>query len=156
MCEIKVANRREDLYGNRGERGDAHEVFDVSHSDNVLDSLVSPLLSGLDREKEMSAMVSALAHVVAGDVSGGQTAMEGGVSGGDEQRNSGDQQRPESVATVSRGYTDFPIGGFNFGVPLGKYYVCDSAISLFHFCYSTSGRSLVPLVVHGAHHIALV
>ncbi|XP_051140708.1 ethylene-responsive transcription factor ABR1-like [Andrographis paniculata] len=103
MCEIKVANRRDDFQGKRGESSDdAHEVFDVRGNSNVWDSLASPLLPGIDRQREMSAMVLALSRVV----SGGRD--EGAV----EQINGGDQQRPEFVAA------DIPIAPFNLAASL--------------------------------------
>lgn len=49
------------------------------------DSSFSSMFSGLDREEEMSVMVSALAHVVAGDVrveAGGGGNGGGGGGGG--------------------------------------------------------------------------
>ncbi|KAL0448519.1 UNVERIFIED_CONTAM: Ethylene-responsive transcription factor ABR1 [Sesamum latifolium] len=135
MCVFKVANQREDFY--RGENGDEDEVFDGRNE--LLESLVSPMLSGLNREQEMSAMVSALAHVVAGDVSEeaveGVAAAGGGGAGGGSSSSSackrgrdelssggggGDQQFSDSsVARVCRGYSDhFSIGNPTLGASL--------------------------------------
>nr|GLL19576.1 ethylene-responsive transcription factor ERF110-like [Ipomoea trifida] len=59
MCIGKVANPRDRTRG--GSRG-SEDPDDVMR----LESLVSPMFSGLDREHEMSVMVSALTDVVAG------------------------------------------------------------------------------------------
>ncbi|KAL2240179.1 ethylene-responsive transcription factor ABR1-like [Sesamum indicum] len=132
MCVFKVANQREDFY--RGENGDEDEVFDGRNE--LLESLVSPMLSGMNREQEMSAMVSALAHVVAGDVS--EDAVEGvaaaggsGAGGGSSSSackrgrdelssGGGDQQFSDSsVSRVCRGYSDhFSIGNPSLGASL--------------------------------------
>ncbi|CDP12852.1 unnamed protein product [Coffea canephora] len=58
MCVFEVANSGKRARGeNRG--GDGEK--------SLLESLVSPMLSGFDREQENSAIVSALARVVAGE-----------------------------------------------------------------------------------------
>ncbi|KAI3451048.1 hypothetical protein Pfo_007713 [Paulownia fortunei] len=127
MCLFKVANPREDFYPRkRGENREGNELFDGENS--VLESLISPMLSGLNREQEMSAMVSALAHVVAGDVS--EEAVEGGAAGGGGGGGSGssssackrgrDEQSSvsESVARVCRAYSDFAIGSSHLGASL--------------------------------------
>ncbi|CAI9766984.1 unnamed protein product [Fraxinus pennsylvanica] len=115
MCVFKVANSRKNS----------------AQSTRRNDPLES-LLSGFDREQEMSAMVSALAHVVAGNVSqeaaqpgdsdsrGGGAAVSGGSSTsacslgvGDKRKreeNSSHEQASASVATVYRAYNDFTIG----------------------------------------------
>ncbi|KAK4417353.1 Ethylene-responsive transcription factor ABR1 [Sesamum alatum] len=123
MCVSKVANQREDFYRG-GENGDEDEVFDVRNNE-LLESLVSPMLSGLNREQEMSAMVSALAHVVAGDVSqeaveGVAAAGDGGAGGGSSssacKRGRDEQFSDSSVARVCRGFSDhFSIGNSSLG-----------------------------------------
>lgn len=147
MCVFKVANPREGFNPRkRGDNRDGNELFDDVN--NVLDSLVSPMLSGLNREQEMSAMVSALAHVVAGDVS--EETVEGGAAGGGgggggggssssackrgrgEQSSVSDQQSSESVAKVCRGYSDFSIGSSNLGASLGNYFATQLFIFPFY------------------------
>ncbi|XP_047971783.1 ethylene-responsive transcription factor ABR1-like isoform X2 [Salvia hispanica] len=78
--------------------------------DETMDSsLYSPMLYGFDREQEMSVMVSALAHVVAGDeaVGGG-----GGDGDGDDNGSGG------SSSTCKRGRSDIDeleqYGDFHF------------------------------------------
>ncbi|KAK6150550.1 hypothetical protein DH2020_015482 [Rehmannia glutinosa] len=73
----------------------------------------------------MSAMVSALAHVVAGDVTqgGGASAGGGGGDGGSSSSSSAckrgrDDEHYYSVARVCRGYSDFAIGTSNLGPSL--------------------------------------
>lgn len=96
MCELKVANPRKS-----SELG--KEAFDDGVN-NALDSLISPLLSGLNREQEMSAMVSALAHVVAGDVAEGGAAA---ASGGACKRGREEQASESAVPRFCRGFSDF-------------------------------------------------
>ncbi|CAI9780967.1 unnamed protein product [Fraxinus pennsylvanica] len=112
MCVFKVANSRPNN----------------SQSTRRNDRLES-LLPGFNREEEMSAMVSALSHVVAGNVSqevaqpadGGGAAVSGGSSPacslgvGDkrkrEENSSSHEQVSESVARVCSAYNNFTIGG---------------------------------------------
>lgn len=58
MCIFKVANSGKRIKG---------ETTGGDGENSLLESLVSPMLSGFDREQENSAIVSALAHVVAGE-----------------------------------------------------------------------------------------
>lgn len=81
MCVFKVANPRENV-GQRGGNGDRDELF---QSGNRLDFM--PMLSGMNRDQEMAAMVSALARVVAGDNDG--TVADGGGGGGNVRSGSG-------------------------------------------------------------------
>ncbi|XP_073024384.1 ethylene-responsive transcription factor ABR1-like [Primulina eburnea] len=74
MCVFKVANPKENIRQSGG-NDDRDELFE---SGNRLDFM--PMLSGLNREQEMSAMVSALARVVAGDNDG--ALADGGGGGG--------------------------------------------------------------------------
>ncbi|KAJ4887626.1 Ethylene-responsive transcription factor ABR1 [Raphanus sativus] len=86
MCTLKVANQ-EDKVGKKAEfttREDDHRTLSdidqwfylfpaednhLHHRDNALTPpSSSSLMSSSDREKEMSAIVSALTHVVAGNV----------------------------------------------------------------------------------------
>ncbi|KAI3461977.1 hypothetical protein Pfo_018640 [Paulownia fortunei] len=122
MCVLKVANPRENNPRKRGENRERNELFEGGNESN---SLVSPMFSGPNRQQEMSAMVSALAHVVAGDVSREAVEMAdgaaGGVGGGGggsssackrgrEEPSSMTEQFPESAARACRSYTDFSIG----------------------------------------------
>lgn len=100
MYMLKVANPRKS-----SELG--KEKFDDDGVNNALDSLISPLLSGLNREQEMSAMVSALAHVVAGDVVEGGAAA---VSGGACKRGREEQPSESAVTRFCRGFSDFSVG----------------------------------------------
>lgn len=70
MCVSKVANPGEGKSFGRG--GD----YGTEERNRVWESLVSPMLSGFDRERENSAIVSALAHVVAGDETTGDDNQE--------------------------------------------------------------------------------
>ncbi|CAI9777602.1 unnamed protein product [Fraxinus pennsylvanica] len=99
---------------------------------NVLDSFFSP---GFNKEQEMSAMVAALTHVVAGDVNEEVVAEAGGGSGGggstaaasstsawawsvgdkrgrEEQMN---EKFSEPVPTVCSEYSNFSIGSSSIG-----------------------------------------
>ncbi|KAL8473742.1 hypothetical protein ACS0TY_030549 [Phlomoides rotata] len=109
MCLLKVANSKEDLNWKRNRGGNDDDDDELN---NVLDSLISPMLSGFNREREMSAMVSALAHVVAGDVSGDAAEGGGGSSTACKRaRDNDEHQASDSVTRVCRGYTaDFSIG----------------------------------------------
>ncbi|CAH8319225.1 unnamed protein product [Eruca vesicaria subsp. sativa] len=98
MCVLKVANP-EDNVGKKAEfttreddqwfylfaAGDNH----LHHRDNslTLPSSSSSLMSSFDREREMSAIVSALTHVVAGNVPPHQF-VGGGGGGGEGTSNS--------------------------------------------------------------------
>ncbi|KAK6125743.1 hypothetical protein DH2020_040517 [Rehmannia glutinosa] len=119
MCVLKVANSRKDFYPKKRDEiennRDENELF--------LDSLVLPMVSGLNREQEMSAMVSALAHVVAGDVTQGGASTAGGGGGGSSSSSACKRGRDDEhyysdqshVARVCRGYSDFAIGTSNLG-----------------------------------------
>ncbi|XP_047973533.1 ethylene-responsive transcription factor ABR1-like [Salvia hispanica] len=76
---------------------------------NALDSLL--ISSGFSRETEMSAMVSALSHVVAGR--GGTEVPPD--AGGACKRARDDAEPSESLARFCRGYTDFPLRTSNLG-----------------------------------------
>lgn len=110
---------------------------------NVLDSLFSP---GFNKKQEMSAMVAALTHVVAGDVKeevleagggsvgGGGTGVASSTSarswsvgdkrGREEQMN---EQFSEPVPTICSEYSNFSIGSSSTGT--GRTY--SKFISLF-------------------------
>ncbi|EYU31118.1 hypothetical protein ABFS82_08G235800 [Erythranthe guttata] len=132
MCVFnKVANPRDEFYPKK--RGEIinnvnSELFDHGggRENRVLDSLVSPMFSGFNREQEMSAMVSALAHVVAGDEGGAAAAAAVGGSSSsssackrrrDEEPNT-QYYSEKSVARVCRPppppYADSSIGSSNF------------------------------------------
>ncbi|KAG9151730.1 hypothetical protein Leryth_002020 [Lithospermum erythrorhizon] len=70
MCVInKVAtSRTKERKGGNGnnEEEENRRIVWEGDENNMLDSLVSPMLCGFNRQLEMSAMVSALTHVVAG------------------------------------------------------------------------------------------
>lgn len=59
MCIYKVANSRDKISNRR-----RHEDWDRDDNYNVLESMFS---GNINREQEMSVMVSALKHVVAGE-----------------------------------------------------------------------------------------
>lgn len=69
MCGFKVANSREEHSHGRKAWSSSSSSRRRNHHGNDLDSLVAPsMVSGLNREQENSAIVSALKHVlVAGD-----------------------------------------------------------------------------------------
>lgn len=69
-------------------------------------SLFSPMLSAFDRELEMSVMVSALAHVVAGD----EPTVAGGGGGGSS---SACKRGPQEQHSSSKGHDlpSYAIGG---------------------------------------------
>ncbi|XP_057775156.1 ethylene-responsive transcription factor ABR1-like [Salvia miltiorrhiza] len=134
MCVSKVANPRKSVGENRDKGND--DLFDHDLViNNALDSMISPLLSGFSREREMSAMVSALAHVVAGDVAGeGEAAAEGGGGGGSACKRGRDEQlQPsESVTRFCRGYTDFAIGSSNLGEAAGTSIIASTAAAAIY------------------------
>ncbi|KAA8546957.1 hypothetical protein F0562_003386 [Nyssa sinensis] len=124
ICLFKVANSR-----NSGKcarlptRGEERETDGIEGGIHVLlESVVAPMISGYNREREMSAMVSALTHVVAGEVTqddivGGTvtsyTASDSGACsvsslwGVGEKRGreeEGGGQFSESVSRISRAY----------------------------------------------------
>ncbi|XVE86621.1 hypothetical protein DITRI_Ditri18aG0048700 [Diplodiscus trichospermus] len=74
MCEkiTKVANKKERVVENsRGGVGDQYNQWFLMHQPTLMREeglSSSSMLSRVGREREMSAMVSALTHVVAGDV----------------------------------------------------------------------------------------
>lgn len=121
-----MANLGENKFRKRGETRERNdELFEGGNV--ILDSMLSPMFSGLNKEQEMSVMVSALAHVVAGDdvseeaVEG--AAGRGGGGGGsssackrgrEDQQSSVIEQLPESVARVCRGFSHLPIGNTTF------------------------------------------
>ncbi|KAH6808230.1 hypothetical protein C2S51_029338 [Perilla frutescens var. frutescens] len=71
----------------------------------------SPILSGFNREQEMSVMVSALAHVVAGgDVREEEAAGSGG--GGSSSACKRGREEQQSSATVAH----FPYGNTNYAM----------------------------------------
>ncbi|XP_042023660.1 ethylene-responsive transcription factor ABR1-like isoform X2 [Salvia splendens] len=79
---------------------------------NALDSLlISP---GFSRETEMSAMVSALSHVVAG---GSSTPDAGSPC----KRARDDAEPSESLARFCRGYTDFSLPTSNLAAAIYSY-----------------------------------
>ncbi|CAA0839202.1 Ethylene-responsive transcription factor ERF112 [Striga hermonthica] len=106
MRVLKVANSREDPYYDPKRVDD--EVF--GSENERLNSLVLPTFSGVDREREMSVMVSALARVVAGDV-GDVVAAEGGGSSSSSSACSKRGRDDEGDGRVYRAnYADFAVG----------------------------------------------
>ncbi|KAL1569562.1 ethylene-responsive transcription factor ABR1-like isoform X1 [Salvia divinorum] len=87
---------------------------------NALDSLISPLISGFSREREMSAMVSALAHVVAG-------------GGGGACKRGRDEEPSESVARFCRGFTHFSVGTSNLGEAAGTSIIASTAAAIYSY-----------------------
>ncbi|PIN11453.1 hypothetical protein CDL12_15943 [Handroanthus impetiginosus] len=111
MCVFKVANLREKNPRKRGEDGQGNES---------MNSFVSPMIN---REEEMSVMVSALAHVVAGEVEEAAAGSSGGGAGGGgdgggsssackrgREEESGVGEDIFESAKVCRPYSDFYIG----------------------------------------------
>ncbi|KAJ0238301.1 Ethylene-responsive transcription factor ABR1 [Hirschfeldia incana] len=112
MCVLKVANQ-EDNVGKKAEpttREDDHRTLSdidqwfyllpaednhLHHRDNALTPPSSSLMSSSDREKEMSAIVSALTHVVAGNVPPHQ--FVGGGEGNSNSSSSSGQKRRREV-----------------------------------------------------------
>lgn len=123
MCEFKVANPRDEFYPNkkrgpnyRNNNNNEDELLLMEGENSVLESMISPMFSGLNREQEMSAMVSALTHVVAGDAT-----VEGGGGGGGGGSSSSACKRGRDQEQ-SRPYTDFSVGSSNLGAPLGTFF----------------------------------
>ncbi|CAK9180541.1 unnamed protein product [Ilex paraguariensis] len=86
MCGFKVANFRE--YSGksvRRRRGEERESDGLNEGGNMLESV----FSGINREQEMSAMVSALTYVVAGEDLVSHREVGGGGGGGDGGASSG-------------------------------------------------------------------
>lgn len=145
MCVSKVANCREQMTGeNRGGGTDGGIYGGGDEENSVLESLVSPMLSGFDRQQENSAIVSALAHVVAGEADEELEFMNqgdggvGSVGGGGCAASNGESSSPsacssrgigekrgrqelhdlglsESVPVVCRAYSDLPLVGSTLG-----------------------------------------
>uniref|UniRef100_A0A5B7A2J3 AP2/ERF domain-containing protein n=1 Tax=Davidia involucrata TaxID=16924 RepID=A0A5B7A2J3_DAVIN len=134
MCVVTVATSRKSGKGVRPPmRGEG-----IRERDGVvmLESAMAPMISGYSREREMSAMVSALTRVVAGevtdedlvnhevDIGGGGTTVTSTTCGassssslwgtvgekrGREEKGGG--QFSESVSRVCRAYGDISLGG---------------------------------------------
>ncbi|GER35108.1 ethylene-responsive transcription factor [Striga asiatica] len=103
MCVLKVANSRDGVY-------DPKRVDEVFGSENErLNSIVLPTFSGVDREREMSVMVSALARVVAGDV-GDVAADGGGSSSSSACSKRGRDDEGDANRVYRANYADFAIG----------------------------------------------
>ncbi|XP_010261002.1 PREDICTED: ethylene-responsive transcription factor ABR1-like [Nelumbo nucifera] len=93
MCELKVANPRDTdefaRFPAGFDVGDTDEGFSqappapsvTQHEGIVLQGYSGPMFSGYSRAREMSAMVSALTHVVSGERSGGEWAYQPDFSG---------------------------------------------------------------------------
>ncbi|CAA3010336.1 ethylene-responsive transcription factor ABR1-like [Olea europaea subsp. europaea] len=136
MCAFKVANLRPNN----------------ARSTRRNDPLES-ILSGFNREQEMSEMVSALAHVVAGNVSqetaqpgdnggrGGGAVGSGGspssacsLGVGDKRKrkeNSSHEQASESVAIVSRAYNETVSGAEG---PSTRTSIITSTEAVYTYC----------------------
>ncbi|GER48998.1 ethylene-responsive transcription factor ERF110, partial [Striga asiatica] len=103
LCVLKVANSsREDFYAQK-RVGVENEAFDSENGSYFTDWLNSLDFSGVDREQEMAAMVSALARVLAGDV-----AADGGSCSSSSP--CGKRARDEDTQYCYENYTDFAIG----------------------------------------------
>lgn len=115
MCGLKVANSR----GTGGKASSRRRDEERERDDGLLSSQLPQLtmLSGYSREVEISAMVSALAHVVAGEGSGGDYVNQPDVflRGGREKRGREEEEEggggggrvSESIARGSSGaYAD--------------------------------------------------
>ncbi|KAM5577591.1 hypothetical protein ABKV19_008103 [Rosa sericea] len=149
MCFLKVANPSRDrdneraaAAGQGNENEQTHEQRDLIEEWLLFEPLLfsqqqrrgggsggivasSSMLLRLDREREMSAMVSALTHVVTGEeqsrfdvVNGSDSPAENGLCGGvgnkrgrEEEGGGGGQNMPESVSGLCRAFGDFPEQG---------------------------------------------
>nr|AID51426.1 ethylene response factor 21 [Diospyros kaki] len=112
-CELKVANPAE-FSGRRGrprseeERERDHEVLFGGGGGMV----TLPMLAGFNRDLEMSAMVSALTHVVAGDEDLVLQSGSGGKRGREEVAEF--EAAVASIARASAGFGgDFSTGGLS-------------------------------------------
>ncbi|RDY07483.1 Ethylene-responsive transcription factor ERF114, partial [Mucuna pruriens] len=63
--------------GEKGNEIDESELFHEGMNNSAFSTMQRLLFPGLNREREMSAMVSALTHVVAGEVPSGDSAVGG-------------------------------------------------------------------------------
>lgn len=122
MCVFKVANPRNNgdikpprVAAVERESGRGGHAY-------LEESVLGPMFPGHNREEEMSVMVSALTHVVSGEVSnwraGGDLSSSGGDVGAKRGRqeeggrsSSGGEQFSESSSRVCRAYSDFSPGG---------------------------------------------
>lgn len=130
MCMQKVANSRGKRGGGGGGGGD-HEGRNWPFES-------SSMLFGLDREREMSAMVSALTHVVSGGGatssvssdkdSGGGSRTSTTISGNKREREDYDDASPHlsRLSSTAFGHFSHPESSFS----LGKY-LCTFFFSLF-------------------------
>ncbi|KAF8084623.1 hypothetical protein N665_0709s0001 [Sinapis alba] len=107
MCTLKVANQ-EDNVGKKTEpttREDDHRTLpDIDQwfylsppEDNHFHHRDKSLMSSFEREKEMSVIVSALTHVVAGNVPPHQFVGGGGGEGNSNSSSSSGQKRRREV-----------------------------------------------------------
>nr|DAD22495.1 TPA_asm: hypothetical protein HUJ06_023958 [Nelumbo nucifera] len=104
MCLLKVANPRET-------EGDTNEGFSQAPAlptqQQLVDVSAASILSSYNRSREMSAMVSALTHVVSGERSGDwiyRPNFSGQKRGREEESSS---QLPEAVSRIYRGFGEF-------------------------------------------------
>lgn len=112
MSVVKVANPRESKFGER-EGIDGDELFEGNHI-RMLSSF-SPMLFGFNREQEMSVMVSALTHVVAGDAreEAATDAAGGGGSGGSSSACKRGREEQQSSVTYHFPSDPSELGGGN-------------------------------------------
>ncbi|KAA8530968.1 hypothetical protein F0562_005665 [Nyssa sinensis] len=143
MCVVKLATSRNSGNGGRTLMGIVERGTDGLISEDgivTLESAVAPMISGYSREREMSAMVSALTRVVAGevtedlinqaDIGGGSTVTSSTMASSSStslwavgekrgREDMGGRQFPESVSTVCRAYGDISLGGSSLTVTEG-------------------------------------
>lgn len=148
MCVLKVANQ-EDNVGKKAEssKEDDHRTLSeidqwlylfAAEDDHNRDNLAtqpppSSLMSGFSREMEMSAIVSALTHVVAGNVpqhqqGGGEGSGDGGEGTSNSSSSSGQKRRrqvEEGGGAVKAANT----------LTVDQYFSGGSSTSKGMFCY---------------------
>lgn len=157
MCALKVANQ-EDNVGKKAEsttREDDHRTLseidqwlylfptedDQLHGDNAVTppSSSSSLMSSFSREMEMSAIVSALTHVVAGNVpprqyGGGDGSGAGGEGTSNSSSSSGQKRRREVEEGGGNGGKAVKAANT---LTVDQYFSGGSSTSKGKFCYNT-------------------
>ncbi|KAL3844953.1 hypothetical protein ACJIZ3_002356 [Penstemon smallii] len=115
MCVFKMANPRDEKDPRK--RGES-----IESERNELLELISPMFPRLNREEEMSAMVSALAHVVAGGVTNEDATVAAGTGahGSSSTSLSACHKRERDHETLLKA-NDFSIGttSINMGASEG-------------------------------------
>lgn len=131
-----MANPRESEFRNRGgerERDEYDELFEIGK----MGSLFSPMLYGFNREQEMSVMVSALAHVVAGV---GEAAAGGSGSGGGSSSACKRGREEQQQSSLPQHYAHFPLGNMGASNSFGIYTITNINVVVerpfFYYAFS--------------------